>query len=290
MSGSPLLPSLRSSPLRQSAARLLLPPFLPSFIFSSFISIFLSIFIYVWRDEHLNHPNSHNNGFAPQRKKKGYSDPIPSSFSFHFLLGPTISAIIGLFSGVNLIFQPVPPSSAVFWSITLVPFNFFHLGGWKWEPLFSHSTKLEPIEEVTIKCDLLDMPAVGQLEKDAKYSLVYQLLKIFLTQRLDAYMEFQAANSSLLKSYGLVHEDCIAKMRLLSLVDLGSNESARIPYALIKGVTCVLLVLQINDDEVELWVVKAITSKLIDCKMDQMNEVVIVRESWTSPPQRSQTT
>lgn len=35
--------------------------------------------------------------------------------------------------------------------------------------------------------------------------------------------------------------------------------------------------LQINDDEVELWVVKAITSKLIDCKMDQMNEVVIVR-------------
>ncbi|KAA0053298.1 eukaryotic translation initiation factor 3 subunit M-like isoform X2 [Cucumis melo var. makuwa] len=202
-------------------------------------------------------------------------------------------------------------------------------GGWKWEPLFSHSTKLEPIEEVTIKgligcrsvfssdtrgtgfmhltflssfssdvgmyslsyggdyithgsntrhghCDLLDMPAVGQLEKDAKYSLVYQLLKIFLTQRLDAYMEFQAANSSLLKSYGLVHEDCIAKMRLLSLVDLGSNESARIPYALIKGVTCVLLVLQINDDEVELWVVKAITSKLIDCKMDQMNEVVIV--------------
>lgn len=33
---------------------------------------------------------------------------------------------------------------------------------------------------------------------------------------------------------GLVHEDCITKMRLLSLVDLGSNESARIPYALIK--------------------------------------------------------
>ncbi|XP_022134057.1 eukaryotic translation initiation factor 3 subunit M-like [Momordica charantia] len=123
------------------------------------------------------------------------------------------------------------------------------------------------------RCDLLDMPAVGQLEKDAKYSLVYQLLKIFLTQRLDAYLEFHAANSTLLKSYGLVHEDCIAKMRLLSLVDLGSNDSARIPYALIKDA------LRINDDEVELWVVKAITSKLIDCKMDQMNEVVIVSRS-----------
>lgn len=120
------------------------------------------------------------------------------------------------------------------------------------------------------QCDLLDMPAVGQLEKDAKYALVYQLLKIFLTQRLDAYLEFQAANSTLFKSYGLVHEDCISKMRLMSLVDLGSNESGQIPYALIRDT------LRISDDEVETWVVKAITAKLIDGKMDQMNQVVIV--------------
>lgn len=33
---------------------------------------------------------------------------------------------------------------------------------------------------------------------------------------------------------------------------------------------------QINDDDVELWVVKAITSKLIDSKMDQMNQVIVV--------------
>ncbi|KAG8482520.1 hypothetical protein CXB51_024427 [Gossypium anomalum] len=120
------------------------------------------------------------------------------------------------------------------------------------------------------QCDLLDIPAVAQLEKDSKYALVYQLLMIFLTQKLDAYLEFQAANSTLMKSYGLVHEDCITKMRLISLVDLGSNESGQIPYALIKDT------LRINDDEVELWVVKAITAKLMDCKMDQMNQVVIV--------------
>ena len=57
---------------------------------------------------------------------------------------------------------------------------------------------------VFLQCDLLDMPAVGQLEKDAKYALVYQLLKIFLTQRLDAYLEFEVANSTLMKSYGNV--------------------------------------------------------------------------------------
>ncbi|PKI33607.1 hypothetical protein CRG98_046002 [Punica granatum] len=120
------------------------------------------------------------------------------------------------------------------------------------------------------QCDLLDMPAVGQLENDSQYSLVYQLLKIFLTQRLDAYLEFQAANSSLLKDFGLVPEDCVTKMRLMSLVDLSSNASGQIPYAVIRDT------LQINDDEVEYWVVKAISAKLLDSKMDQMNEVVIV--------------
>ncbi|KAG2710944.1 hypothetical protein I3843_04G049600 [Carya illinoinensis] len=120
------------------------------------------------------------------------------------------------------------------------------------------------------QCDLLDMPAVGLLEKDAKNALIYQLLKIFLTRRLDAYLDFHAANSTLLKSCGLVHEDCITKMRLMSLVDLASDESGQIPYSVIRDT------LRINDDEVELWVVKAITVKLIDCKMDQMNQVVLV--------------
>ncbi|KAJ4898606.1 Proteasome component (PCI) domain protein [Raphanus sativus] len=120
------------------------------------------------------------------------------------------------------------------------------------------------------QCDLLDLPAVAQLEKDAKYAPVYQLLKIFLTQRLNAYLEFQSANAECLQSYGLVDEDCVTKMRLLSLVDLASDESGKIPYVSIKDT------LQVKEEEVELWIVKAITAKLIDCKMDQMNQVVIV--------------
>ena len=46
------------------------------------------------------------------------------------------------------------------------------------------------------------MPAVGQLENDAKYAPLYQLLKIFLTQRLDAYLEYHTANSTLLNDHG----------------------------------------------------------------------------------------
>ncbi|VAH24957.1 unnamed protein product [Triticum turgidum subsp. durum] len=53
------------------------------------------------------------------------------------------------------------------------------------------------------QCDLLDMPAVAQLEKDEKYQPVYELLKIFLTLRLDSYLAFQTANSTLLQGYGM---------------------------------------------------------------------------------------
>lgn len=60
----------------------------------------------------------------------------------------------------------------------------------------------------TLQCDLLDMPAVGLLEKDAKNALIYQLLKIFLTRRLDAYLDFHAVNSTLLKSCGKLSVLC----------------------------------------------------------------------------------
>ncbi|MCD9639713.1 hypothetical protein HAX54_024419 [Datura stramonium] len=120
------------------------------------------------------------------------------------------------------------------------------------------------------QCGLLDMPAVVQLEKDAKYALAYQLLKIFLTGRLDDYLNFQEANSELLKTYGLIHEDCVEKMRLLTLVDLGMMGTGQIPYSMIKDT------LKIDDIEVESWVVKAISAKLLVCKIDQMNQVIIV--------------
>ncbi|GMP28641.1 hypothetical protein CsSME_00004106 [Camellia sinensis var. sinensis] len=119
---------------------------------------------------------------------------------------------------------------------------------------------------------------IGEAKEEAVCTIIefvkapdmFQLRKIFLTQRLDAYLDFYAANSTLLKSYGLVHEDCLVKMRLMSLVDLASAESGQISYPLIKDT------LQVNDDEVEMWVAKAITAKLIDCKIDQMNQIVIV--------------
>lgn len=42
-----------------------------------------------------------------------------------------------------------------------------------------------------------------QLGRDSKYAPVYRLLEIFLTGRLADYLEFQAADASTLKNYGM---------------------------------------------------------------------------------------
>jgi len=119
-------------------------------------------------------------------------------------------------------------------------------------------------------CDLLEMPAIQQLERDAKYAPVYRLLEIFLTGRLNAYLEFQPANEAFLKSYGLGHEECITKMRLMSLVGLATTGSNEVSYALIRDT------LKVGDDEVEYWIVRAIAAKLLEAKMDQLRQVVII--------------
>ncbi|MCO5601529.1 hypothetical protein L7F22_055651 [Adiantum nelumboides] len=119
------------------------------------------------------------------------------------------------------------------------------------------------------QCDLLELPAVCQLQKDAKYASAYVLLEIFLTRRLDSYLEFQAANPSLLTNYGISHEECVTKMRLMSLGDLAS-QMQEIPYALVQDT------LKIPQEDVEYWIVRGISSKLLDAKMDQMRQVAVI--------------
>ncbi|CAM6087631.1 unnamed protein product [Calypogeia fissa] len=122
----------------------------------------------------------------------------------------------------------------------------------------------------SFQSDLLDLAAVRQLERDPKTAAVYRLLEIFLTSHLDAYLDFQSANAALLKSYGLVHEDSLVKMRLGSLTGLASKGSGEIPYTVVRDT------LKITDDEVEFWIVRAISSKLVEAKMDQQRQVVII--------------
>lgn len=51
--------------------------------------------------------------------------------------------------------------------------------------------------------DLLDLPAVKELEKDSKYAKLYQLLSIFVHDTLEEFRNFANSNSDFVKSLGL---------------------------------------------------------------------------------------
>eukprot|EP00959_Pyramimonas_sp_CCMP1952_P002231 46274-Pyramimonas_sp.AAC.1 len=120
------------------------------------------------------------------------------------------------------------------------------------------------------QCDMLDMVSVQKLQGDAALGPLFKLLSLMLTGKLADYLSFHKANAQLFAKLNLSHDDVVTKMRLMSLAALASeSQSGEIPYALVKDT------LQINDDEVETWVVRAISLKLLEAKIDQLREMVV---------------
>eukprot|EP01098_Paradermamoeba_levis_P005663 TRINITY_DN2379_c0_g1_i1.p1 TRINITY_DN2379_c0_g1~~TRINITY_DN2379_c0_g1_i1.p1 ORF type:complete len:505 (-),score=134.62 TRINITY_DN2379_c0_g1_i1:163-1677(-) len=119
---------------------------------------------------------------------------------------------------------------------------------------------------------LLEIPAIRQMEKDGNenHAKLYQLLKLFAVDKLDAFYAFQEKNPGFLTSVGLTYEDCLKKIRLLSLATL-ATENEEIPYALISKT------LQIDESEVESWVIFAVSGKILEAKMNQVRKVVVVQ-------------
>ncbi|KYQ93302.1 proteasome component region PCI domain-containing protein [Tieghemostelium lacteum] len=121
---------------------------------------------------------------------------------------------------------------------------------------------------------LLDLAAIQYLENSTvdKNRLTYSLMKIFATEQLEHYLAFQTKHPEFIQSIGLKNEQCLQKIRLLSLATLTAEQS-KVPYSLISKM------LQIEEDKVESWVINAIAGELIDAKLDQLNRIVNVNSS-----------
>ena len=104
---------------------------------------------------------------------------------------------------------------------------------------------------------------------------LYQLLEIFQTGKLEDFYTFLSSSSVdghiNLQTFGIEQETCIHHLRLLSLCSLAA-EHEEIPYAAIAST------LQIPMDQVEQWVISAVSSGLMSAKMDQLSQVVIVEQ------------
>ncbi|RKO85216.1 hypothetical protein BDK51DRAFT_22618 [Blyttiomyces helicus] len=118
--------------------------------------------------------------------------------------------------------------------------------------------------------DLFRIQAVQAL----KGTKLFDLLKIFLEESLDAYRAFVKKNAGFVEKEGLSEEDNTRKMRLLSVASLAaSHVQGEVDYDTIAKV------LDIEVDEVEIWIIDVIRAGLIDAKMNQLRRTMIVSRS-----------
>lgn len=101
---------------------------------------------------------------------------------------------------------------------------------------------------------------------------IYDLLTIFVSEKLQNYIEFYSKHKSLIDNLGLDHDQNIKKMRLLTFMQIAEGQR-EISYDTIMNV------LQINDDEVEPFVFEVLKTRLVRAKIDQLNKKVLVQST-----------
>lgn len=102
---------------------------------------------------------------------------------------------------------------------------------------------------------------------------LHTLIKIFVQDDLSAFMSFNKENSKILAKYDIDRDIAIDKMRLLTFASLGIDSQDLSYESIAKA-------LQISEDLVEEWVIRAIGSGLVDAKINQLkNSVAIYRST-----------
>jgi len=123
--------------------------------------------------------------------------------------------------------------------------------------------------------DILSLDAVKQLGKSKPGKELVELLKIFLNGGVDELRKFHGKNGKVFTQFGLNIDDCMSKIRLLTLATLCQGES-EMPLAKVAEV----LQEPDDDDNVERWVVRAISEGVIDGRIDQLNRKVLVKSTF----------
>ncbi|NP_001279489.1 eukaryotic translation initiation factor 3 subunit M [Callorhinchus milii] len=115
---------------------------------------------------------------------------------------------------------------------------------------------------------LLTLKPVRFLEGE----LIHDLLTIFVSGKLSAYVKFYQNNKDFIDSLGLSHEQNMEKMRLLTLMGM-AVESKEVSFDTLQQE------LQLVEEDVEAFVIDAVRTKMVYCKIDQTQRKVVVSHS-----------
>ena len=118
---------------------------------------------------------------------------------------------------------------------------------------------------------MMSLPAIQSLKEN--HAALYGLLQVFQEGKLADYQQYLQSNGGedkVLKPFGLDSDSSMRNMRILSLCSLAA-EYEEIPY------TKIAETLQLpSDSEVESWVIAAMSSGLLQAKMDQLQHMVMI--------------
>eukprot|EP01101_Sappina_pedata_P007559 TRINITY_DN4030_c0_g1_i1.p2 TRINITY_DN4030_c0_g1~~TRINITY_DN4030_c0_g1_i1.p2 ORF type:complete len:455 (+),score=238.60 TRINITY_DN4030_c0_g1_i1:37-1401(+) len=125
--------------------------------------------------------------------------------------------------------------------------------------------------EITQFDHLLAIPSIAQLE--SKNSAVFKILNIFTSGSLTDLATFKSQSPDFFTTHGISIQDAENKIRLLTVCS-AAEKSQELSFEEIAG----LLELSGEDveDDVEYWIVSAISAGLIDAKINQLTQTVAI--------------
>ncbi|KAF4323657.1 hypothetical protein BBO99_00002198 [Phytophthora kernoviae] len=126
-----------------------------------------------------------------------------------------------------------------------------------------------PVASFLARVNLITSPVVAAALKGSK---LYELLDVVSTKTLKEFVAFQKNAGDVFTKYELKQEELADTMRLFTLCSLPTGFK-EIPYAEVAAV------LELQEEDVEKWVVRAITSGLVSAKIDQLSRTVVISRS-----------
>jgi len=125
--------------------------------------------------------------------------------------------------------------------------------------------------EVYQCAELAQSPLVQKLSSDAQDGPLFKLLSVFATGMYADYAKWlsDAKAAGVMKAHDLKDDECRRKMRLMTLVSLAKN-AKELSYS------SIATALQVDESEVEGWVMQAIAAQLLVAKMNQVSNEVLV--------------
>ena len=123
----------------------------------------------------------------------------------------------------------------------------------------------DPVTLFNEQRSILSLSPIQKLSENATTSSLLKCLKIFQEGKLEDFQDFTKTHPKCLSDFNISEEEAIRYMRLLSLCSL-ATEHEEIPY------DAIAYTLQVDEQDVESWVIDAVNSGLLTAKMDQLKK------------------